>query len=82
MNTLADVSFSDSLQETLDGIGNFIPNLIGAIAILLIGWFIAKVIFRVVTSGDAAIGYALHDDRRCFLPMAPVGAEPVHGTKV
>ena len=48
MITLADVSFSDSLQETFDGIGRFIPNLIGALVILLIGWFIAKIIFRVV----------------------------------
>ena len=48
MITLADVSLSDSLQETFDGIGKFLPKLIGALAILLIGWFIAKIIFRVI----------------------------------
>lgn len=48
MTTLADISISDSLQETLDGLGEFLPKLIGAVVILLVGWFIAKIIFRVI----------------------------------
>lgn len=48
MTTLAGISISDSLQETLDGVAKFVPKLIGAFVILLIGWFIAKIIFRVI----------------------------------
>ena len=53
MNLLADQSFGDrlldSVQETMDGIGSFLPNLIGAILIFLIGRWIAKFIFKLVT---------------------------------
>ncbi|MEM7094120.1 MAG: hypothetical protein AAF567_14030 [Actinomycetota bacterium] len=46
------VSFTDrlwdSVQETFDGIGSFLPNLIGALLIFFIGRFIAKFIFRLV----------------------------------
>ena len=38
----ADISFSDSFQRTFDNLGDFLPKLIGAIAIFLIGWFIAR----------------------------------------
>ncbi len=50
MNTLAGISITDSLQETFDGLGSFLPKLVGAIIILLIGWFIAKIIFRVIAT--------------------------------
>jgi len=54
MQLLAGQSFGDrlgdSFQETMDGIGGFIPSLIGAILIFVIGWFIAKLIFRVVAT--------------------------------
>ena len=39
----ADISFSDSFQRTFDNLGDFLPKLVGAIAIFLIGWFIALV---------------------------------------
>ncbi len=50
MNTLAGISISDSLQETFDGLGAFLPKLVGAIIILLIGWFVAKIIFRIIAT--------------------------------
>jgi hypothetical protein len=43
-----DLSLSDSLQQSLDDLGAFLPKLIGAIAIFLIGWFVARLIRRVV----------------------------------
>lgn len=43
-----DLSFSDSLQESLDEIGAFLPKLIGAVIIFMIGWFIARLIRNVL----------------------------------
>ncbi|MCP3855182.1 MAG: hypothetical protein GY713_19485 [Actinomycetia bacterium] len=43
-----DLSLSDSLQQSLDDLGAFLPKLIGAIVIFLVGWFIARVIQRVL----------------------------------
>ena len=39
----------DSVSETLDGIGSFLPSLIGALLIFFIGRWIAKFIFKLVT---------------------------------
>ena len=39
-----DLSLSDSLQQSLDDLGEFLPKLLGAIAIFLIGWFVARMI--------------------------------------
>ena len=43
-----DISFSDSLQESFDSLGTFLPKLVGAIVIFVIGWFIARIIRKVV----------------------------------
>ncbi|MCP4085385.1 MAG: hypothetical protein GY745_10095 [Actinomycetia bacterium] len=43
-----DLSLSDSLQQSLDDLGAFLPKLIGAIVIFLVGWFIARVVQRVL----------------------------------
>lgn len=43
-----DISFSDSLQESFDRLGEFLPKLVGAIVIFLIGWFVARVIRNVL----------------------------------
>ena len=48
MLVLAQIDFEGSIQNTFDDIGSFLPNLVGAILIFAIGWFIAKLIFRVV----------------------------------
>ncbi|NNE74435.1 MAG: hypothetical protein HKN26_12280 [Acidimicrobiales bacterium] len=45
---LAAVSFSDSIQKTIDDIAEFVPRLIGAIVIFLIGLFIAKLIRKAI----------------------------------
>ena len=51
--SLAGIDFEGSIQKTFDDIGGFLPNLIGAILIFLIGRFIAKFIFKVVKKGLA-----------------------------
>ena len=46
MLVLADIS--DSVQQGADEIGNWVPNLIGALVILIVGYFVAKLIGRLV----------------------------------
>jgi hypothetical protein len=41
-------SISDSLQRTSDEFFAWLPKLVGALVILLIGWFIARVVARIV----------------------------------
>jgi len=50
-NMLAQFEIGDSVQETFDGLASFLPKLLGAIAIFLIGRFIAKFIFKLVKTG-------------------------------
>ena len=45
---LASVKISDSLQQGLDSLFGFIPNLIGFLAILVVGYFVAKIVKAVV----------------------------------
>ncbi len=45
----AAVSIGDSVQQTLDSIFGFIPNLIGALVLLFVGYVIARVLKGVVT---------------------------------
>jgi len=42
------VSFTQGIENAWSDVATFIPKLIGALAILLIGWFIAKIIRKVV----------------------------------
>ena len=41
----------ESVKEMLTRVGAFIPNLIGVLAILIIGWLIAKVIEAIIVRG-------------------------------
>jgi hypothetical protein len=59
----ASLSISSSLQEGFNSFFGFIPNLIGFLLILLVGWLIAKVVRTLVTKGLETLGLdkALHD---------------------
>ena len=59
----ASLSISSSLQEGFNSFFGFIPNVIGFLLILLVGWLIAKVVRTLVTKGLEALGLdkALHD---------------------
>jgi Conserved TM helix len=51
---LADVS--DSFQRMLDEVFEFLPNLIGALLLLVIGWIVAKVVAGLVRRGLHSAG--------------------------
>ncbi len=53
---LADISFSQSFQDMFDDLATFIPKLVAAIAIFLIGWFVARVIKRLIHTGLTKLG--------------------------
>jgi hypothetical protein len=52
----ASLSISSSLQEGFNSFFGFIPNLIGFLLILLVGWLIAKVVRTLVTKGLEKLG--------------------------
>jgi len=51
---LADVG--DSFQQAMDEFFAFLPNLLGAIVILIIGWIVARLVGRLVESGLRSVG--------------------------
>ena len=48
MTLALELSLSDSLQQSLDDLGAFLPKLVGAIVVFVVGWFIARIIRRVL----------------------------------
>lgn len=52
-NLVAQFEFSESLQETVNSLASFVPKLIGALVIFLIGRFIAKFIFKLLKKAFA-----------------------------
>ena len=51
---LADIG--DSFQRALDEFFAFLPNLLGALVILVLGWIVARLVARLVESGLRAAG--------------------------
>lgn len=47
---LAEIDFDQSLQNTIDDVMEFIPKLLAAVVILIIGVFIAKIIQKVAVT--------------------------------
>ncbi|MEM7142945.1 MAG: hypothetical protein AAF548_18115 [Actinomycetota bacterium] len=45
---LAEIDFDESLQQTIDDVTTFVPKLVAAIVIFVIGWFIARFIRKIV----------------------------------
>jgi Conserved TM helix len=64
---LADIDLSASIQRALDDIAAFLPELLAALAILIIGYFVAKVLGRLVARVLNRVGF----DR--FLHGSPGG---------
>ena len=56
MDSIASISISESLQKGFDSFFAFIPNLIGFLVILLIGWLIAKAVRALIVKGLEAAG--------------------------
>ncbi len=59
---LASVEVASSLQKALNGLLGFIPNLIGFFVILIVGYFIARLVKGVLTKllEKAGVDKALH----------------------
>ncbi len=53
---LYDTNIGDSFQRTLDELFAFLPNLVGALLVLLVGLFIAKAVSALVRRGVRAAG--------------------------
>lgn len=53
--TLA-IDFGESFQTMFDDVAAFIPKLVAALAILIIGWMIAKFIFRLIAKALGKVG--------------------------
>lgn len=45
---LAEIDFDESLQQTIDDVTTFVPKLVAALIIFVIGWFVARFIRKVV----------------------------------
>jgi hypothetical protein len=70
----AAVNISQSLQRSLDSLIGFIPNLIGFLIILLIGYVIARIVRALVTTLLEKVGLdrALPEVRREHMSSGPV----------
>jgi hypothetical protein len=75
----AAVKVADSLQQGLNSLIGFIPNVIGFLIILLIGYVIAKVVKAAITKGLQAlkVDRHLHDsDAGQYVEKVSPGASP------
>src|SRR5690242_17502090 len=76
---LASVKVADSIQQGLDALLGFIPNIIGFLIILLIGWLVARVVRTAVTKLLQRVGVdrALHEsDAGGYVERLSPGASP------
>jgi len=63
LNALGIASLADPIQGVFDQILQYIPNILGAAVLLLIGWFGARIIRQVVTNLLAAVGIDKYGQR-------------------
>ncbi len=76
---LASIHIAQSLQKALDGLLGFIPNLIGFLVILLVGYFIARLVTGVITKvlQKAKLDHALHSGQSGqYVEKLSPGASP------
>ena len=50
------LDIGDSFQQAMDEFFAFLPNLLGAVVILVIGWIVARLVGRLVTTGLRSVG--------------------------
>ncbi|UFN45149.1 mechanosensitive ion channel family protein [Nocardioides okcheonensis] len=76
------MDIGDSLQNTTDGIFDFLPNLVGFLLILLFGYLISKVVAGIVGKllDKVHIDRHLHDSSaRRYVDSVLPGASPANG---
>ena len=79
---MAAVSISDSLQQGIDAFFGFVPNLIAFLVILIVGYFIAKLVAGIARKGLEKLGLdrALHEsDAGQYVERLSPGAKPSNG---
>lgn len=61
--TIAEIDISNSLQQGFDSFFEFLPRLLGFLVILVVGYFIAKLVRTIVTKAleKAGLDKALHE---------------------
>jgi hypothetical protein len=78
---LAAVKIGDSLQQALDGFFGFLPNILGFLVILFVGYIIAKVAKKAVAAILQKVGLdrALHNsDAGQYVERVSPGASPAN----
>ena len=78
---LAAIKVGDSLQTGLDSFFGFLPNILGFLVILLIGWIVAKVVRTIVNKALDRFGVdkALHSSSAGqYVERISPGAKPSH----
>jgi hypothetical protein len=78
---MAAIKIVDSLQKGLDAFFAFIPNLIAFLVILIIGYFIAKIIAAIIKKALRKLGVdrALHEsDAGEYVERISPDASPAH----
>ena len=79
MSLIAAVEITDSLQQALDGFFGFLPNLLGFLVILVIGYIVARVVKGVLTKVLTKVGLdrALHSGQTGqYVEKVSPGASP------
>lgn len=80
---MAAVQISDSIQQGLDAFFGFLPNLLAFLVILVVGYFIAKVVSRIVqkVAEKAGLDKALHEsDAKQYVDRVVPKASPSAAT--
>ena len=76
---IAKIELSKSLQGGLDGLLGFVPNLIGFLVILIVGYIVAKIVKGVARKGleKAGLDKALHESQAGeYVEKVSPGAKP------
>ena len=79
---MAAVKVSDSVQQGIDSFFGFVPNLIAFLVILVVGYFIAKVVAGIARKAVEKLGLdrALHEsDAGQYVERLSPGAKPSNG---
>jgi Conserved TM helix len=79
---MAAVKISDSVQQGLDGFFGFVPNLIAFLVIVVVGYFVAKLVAGIVGKALEKLGLdrALHEsDAGQYVERLTPGARPSKG---
>ncbi|MCB0973974.1 MAG: hypothetical protein KDB86_05375 [Actinobacteria bacterium] len=57
------IEWTQGIEDAWSDVAQFVPKLVGALVILLIGWFIAKMIFRIAVRVLSKVGFDRLVDR-------------------